>query len=157
MFWWLTTVCDAYFFSGRTQKEALEDGKKIQRPDLQVKRYELFFTTKVMLWCISLLLSAWRRSLNVSQNIMNLKIWLKGIQLVFIISPTHSLSSTISLLSLYWLLNRYITVGWWKKNISWEILLDLTTNSFSHNYKKFRAYSKVNVSLDLRSEGVKFP
>ena len=58
MFWWLTTVCDAYFFSGRTQKEALEDGKKIQRPDLQVKRYELFFTTKVMLLCISLLLSA---------------------------------------------------------------------------------------------------
>lgn len=83
MFWWLTTVCDAYFFSGRTQKEALEDGKKIQRPDLQVKRYELFFTTKVMLLCISLLLSAWRRSLNLSQNIMNLKIWLKGIQIVF--------------------------------------------------------------------------
>ena len=106
------------FFSGRTQKEALEDGKKIQRPDLQVKRYELLFTTKVMLWCISLLLSAWRRSLNVSQNIMNLNIWLKGIQLVFIISPTHSLSSTISLLSLYWLLNRYITVQVGERKIS---------------------------------------
>ena len=29
------------YYSGRTQREALEDGKKIQRPDPEVKRYEL--------------------------------------------------------------------------------------------------------------------
>lgn len=34
----LFRISSSYRYSGRTQKEALEDGKKIQRPDLQVKR-----------------------------------------------------------------------------------------------------------------------
>lgn len=38
----LNCVCHFVFIvcSGRTQREALEDGKKIQRPDPEVKRYE---------------------------------------------------------------------------------------------------------------------
>jgi len=45
----LNCICHFVFIvcSGRTQREALEDGKKIQRPDPEVKRYEfveIFYT-----------------------------------------------------------------------------------------------------------------